>query len=131
MGILVVGAGAVGGYFGGRLAQAGRDVTFLVRPRRAEEIRASGLQIISPHGDATIEPNLITASAIRSAYDIVAALGGADLSLAAPARMRFNRSGVRVSAIGRIPRRKEGPDYRGRLLVDVLYVLRSYAKCAG
>lgn len=71
MRILVVGAGAVGGYFGGRLAEAGRDVTFLVRPRRAEEIRGSGLQIISPHGDATIEPNLITASAIRSAYDII------------------------------------------------------------
>lgn len=71
MRILVVGAGAVGGYFGGRLAEAGRDVTFLVRPRRAEEIRGSGLQIISPHGDSTIEPNLITASAIRSAYDII------------------------------------------------------------
>lgn len=71
MRILVVGAGAVGGYFGGRLAEAGRDVTFLVRPRRAEEIPGGGLQIISPHGDATIEPNLITASAIRSAYDII------------------------------------------------------------
>jgi len=34
MRILIVGAGAVGGYFGGRLAQAGRDVTFLVRPKR-------------------------------------------------------------------------------------------------
>ena len=38
MKILVVGAGAVGGYFGGRLLQAGRDVTFLVRPRRAAEL---------------------------------------------------------------------------------------------
>ncbi|QRN79640.1 MAG: oxidoreductase, partial [Nocardiopsis sp. BM-2018] len=36
MRILVVGAGAVGGYFGGRLVQAGRDVDFLVRPARAE-----------------------------------------------------------------------------------------------
>lgn len=71
MRILVVGAGAVGGYFGGRLAQAGRDVTFLVRPSRAKQIRSSGLQIISPHGDATIEPNLVTASEIQSAYDIV------------------------------------------------------------
>ena len=71
MRILIVGAGAVGGYFGGRLAEAGRDVTFLVRPRRAEQIRASGLRIISPHGDATIRPNLITASDVRSAYDIV------------------------------------------------------------
>jgi 2-dehydropantoate 2-reductase len=71
MKVLVVGAGAVGGYFGGRLAQAGRDVTFLVRRRRAEEIRASGLQIISPHGDATIEPKLVTASDVRSTYDII------------------------------------------------------------
>ena len=38
MRILVVGAGAIGGYFGGRMLQAGRDVTFLVRPRRATEL---------------------------------------------------------------------------------------------
>jgi NADPH-dependent curcumin reductase CurA len=46
MRILIVGAGAVGGYFGGRLAEAGRDVTFLVRPCRAAEIRARGLRIV-------------------------------------------------------------------------------------
>jgi 2-dehydropantoate 2-reductase len=40
MKILVVGAGAVGGYFGGRLVQAGRDITFLVRSKRAEQIEA-------------------------------------------------------------------------------------------
>src|SRR6185437_12314328 len=51
MRILVVGAGAVGGYFGGRLLQAGRDVTFLVRPRRAAELAKHGLMIISPVGD--------------------------------------------------------------------------------
>lgn len=71
MRILVVGAGAVGGYFGGRLAQAGRDVTFLVRSRRAEQIRANGMRIISPHGNATIRPNLVAASDLRPAYDIV------------------------------------------------------------
>lgn len=71
MKILIVGAGAVGGYFGGRLAQAGRDVTFLVLPERVEEIRARGLQIISPHGNATITPKLITASEVRTACDIV------------------------------------------------------------
>jgi 2-dehydropantoate 2-reductase len=38
MRVLVVGAGAIGGYFGGRLLQAGRNVTFLVRPQRAEQI---------------------------------------------------------------------------------------------
>ena len=45
MRVLVVGAGAVGGYFGGRLLQAGRDVTFLVRPRRAEQIRENGFAV--------------------------------------------------------------------------------------
>jgi 2-dehydropantoate 2-reductase len=44
MQILVVGAGAVGGYFGGRLAEAKRDVTFLVRAKRAEEIKAKGFR---------------------------------------------------------------------------------------
>ena len=48
MRILVVGAGAIGGYFGGRLFQAGRDVTFLVRPKRASELANAGLVIKSP-----------------------------------------------------------------------------------
>jgi len=69
--LLVVGAGATGGYFGGRLVQAGRDVTFLVRPRRAEQLRASGLQIVSPHGDVTLEPELVAASEIAGPYDAV------------------------------------------------------------
>jgi len=71
MRILVVGAGATGGYFGGRLAQAGRDVTFLVRPGRAERLRTDGLRIVSPHGDATLTPRLVTAGHIASAYDVV------------------------------------------------------------
>ena len=51
MRILVVGAGAIGGYFGGRLLQAGRDVTFLVRPRRAALLAKHGLSIRSRFGD--------------------------------------------------------------------------------
>jgi 2-dehydropantoate 2-reductase len=66
MRILVVGAGATGGFFGGRLAQIGRDVTFLVRPARAEKLRSSGLQITSPLGDATIHPQLMTAEELRA-----------------------------------------------------------------
>jgi 2-dehydropantoate 2-reductase len=50
MSILIVGAGATGGYYGGRLAQAGRDVTFLVRERRAAQLRERGLRIVSPGG---------------------------------------------------------------------------------
>jgi 2-dehydropantoate 2-reductase len=72
MRILVVGAGAVGGYFGGRLVQAGRDVTFLVLPKRAEQIQAQGLQILSPmHGDFIARPKTITASQIASPYDVI------------------------------------------------------------
>ncbi|MGB6692093.1 MAG: ketopantoate reductase family protein [Terracidiphilus sp.] len=72
MRILVVGAGAVGGYFGGRLVQAGRDVTFLVRQKRAEQIQAQGLQILSPiYGDFIVRPQAITAAAIASPYDVI------------------------------------------------------------
>jgi 2-dehydropantoate 2-reductase len=69
--ILIVGAGAVGGYFGGRLAQAGRDVTFLVRPSRAKQLSHDGLRIISPHGDAVLSPKLISADKIDAPYDII------------------------------------------------------------
>jgi 2-dehydropantoate 2-reductase len=71
MRILVVGAGATGGYFGGRLAQAGRDVTFLVRPARAERLRAEGLQIVSPHGDVTLAPQLLVSGDIAEKFDAV------------------------------------------------------------
>lgn len=71
MKILVVGAGAVGGYFGARLAKAGRDVTFLVRPKRAEQLQRSGLQIISPHGNLTLQPQLVTSKDIHTPYDLI------------------------------------------------------------
>jgi 2-dehydropantoate 2-reductase len=60
--ILVVGAGAVGGYYGGRLAQAGRDVTFLVRERRAADLREHGLRLVSPARTEVIEPIVVTAA---------------------------------------------------------------------
>ena len=71
MRILIVGAGSTGGYFGGRLAEAGREVTFLVRPQRAEQLRAKGLQILSPHGDVTLAPKLVTAGEIAGPFDAV------------------------------------------------------------
>jgi 2-dehydropantoate 2-reductase len=71
MKILVVGAGAVGGYFGARLAQAGRDVTFLVRPARGEQLQKDGLRILSPHGDATLKPTTVTTSEITTPYDLI------------------------------------------------------------
>jgi 2-dehydropantoate 2-reductase len=71
MRILIVGAGAVGGYFGARLAKAGRDVTFLVRALRAEQLRRDGLCVISPHGDVLLTPKLIGAGEIDAPYDLV------------------------------------------------------------
>lgn len=71
MRILIVGAGAVGGYFGARLNEAGRDVTFLVRERRAEKIRREGLRICSPHGDATLYPPTILAKDVSGPYDLI------------------------------------------------------------
>jgi 2-dehydropantoate 2-reductase len=72
MRILVVGAGATGGYFGARLLQAGRDVTFLVRPQRATELASAGLVIRSPHGDATLaNPPTVQAGALKQAFDLV------------------------------------------------------------
>ncbi len=71
MRILIVGVGAVGGYFGGRLTQAGRDVTFLVRPSRAKQLGRDGLRIISPHGDAVLTPKLVSAEEIDTSYDLV------------------------------------------------------------
>ncbi|WP_316206301.1 MULTISPECIES: 2-dehydropantoate 2-reductase [unclassified Bradyrhizobium] len=72
MRILVVGAGAIGGYFGGRLLQAGCDITFLVRPRRAAELASAGLVIRSPAGDVTL-PNPVTVQAdtLKQHFDVV------------------------------------------------------------
>jgi 2-dehydropantoate 2-reductase len=72
MRILVVGAGAVGGYFGGRLLQAGRDVTFLVRARRAGELAKHGLTIRSPLGDFhRPSPPIVSQEALAAPFDLV------------------------------------------------------------
>ena len=72
MRILIVGAGAIGGYFGGRMLQAGRDITFLVRPRRASELAAAGLVIKSPNGDVTLkDPPVVQADTIKDKFDVV------------------------------------------------------------
>jgi len=72
MRILVVGAGATGGYFGGRLLQAGQDVTFLVREKRAQRLAQHGLHIRSALGDADIAaPPTVTAATLREPFDLV------------------------------------------------------------
>src|SRR6202012_1971150 len=70
MRILVVGAGAIGGYFGGRMLAAGRDVTFLVRPRRAAELADAGLGFKSPNGDVTLKnPPTVQADKLTEKFD--------------------------------------------------------------
>lgn len=76
MRVLVLGAGGTGGYFGGRLAQSGADVTFLVRPARAEQLARDGLRIRSPLGDAGLRVATVTADAAgelasRAPFDLV------------------------------------------------------------
>jgi 2-dehydropantoate 2-reductase len=71
MRLLVTGAGATGGYFGGRLAGAGRDVTFLVRPGRAAQLRQNGLDIVSPNGNLSVRPKIVTADELKDSFDVI------------------------------------------------------------
>ena len=71
MKILILGAGAIGGYVGGRLQQAGSDVTFLVRPARQQALQRDGLVIKSKKGDATLKVKTVLGGAEGGPYDIV------------------------------------------------------------
>lgn len=71
MRILVLGAGGIGGYFGGRAAAGGTDVTFLVRPRRAAQIARDGLVIKSPAGDLTTPVRTVLAADLAPGYDAI------------------------------------------------------------
>ena len=71
MKILVVGAGGIGGYFGGRLAEAGADVMFLVREGRARQLAERGLVIKSPEGDAAFPVRTLTAADKGRPFDLI------------------------------------------------------------
>lgn len=71
MKILVVGAGAVGGYFGGRLLEKGEDVTFLVREMRQKQLKEKGLVIDSVHGNLSFTPKTITSSEKSEPFDVI------------------------------------------------------------
>lgn len=72
MRILILGAGAIGGYFGARLLEAKCDVTFVVRPVRQQVLREAGLIVKSPRGDVTIHnPPVVGPQEIRAFYDLV------------------------------------------------------------
>ncbi len=82
MRILVVGAGATGGYFGGLLARAGRDVTFLVRPARAEALRENGLTVSGAAGEWTVKPDVVTPEELPAVAADTEADTGADGAVA-------------------------------------------------
>jgi 2-dehydropantoate 2-reductase len=72
MRILVVGAGGIGGYFGGRLLAAGRDVTFLVREKRAAALAETGLVVRSKLGDLDLAaPPTVIADALKRPFDLI------------------------------------------------------------
>ncbi|MFT4468920.1 ketopantoate reductase family protein [Arthrobacter sulfonylureivorans] len=71
MRILIAGAGATGGSFGARLIEAGRDVTFLVRPRRAGVLARDGLTLDAPDGRRTLQANIVTAIEPGDHYDLL------------------------------------------------------------
>lgn len=71
MNVLMLGAGATGGYFGGRLCEAGRNLTFLVREHRAAQLRGNGLVIRSPQGDLRIRPRVLVSGHVHETFDLV------------------------------------------------------------
>ena len=71
MRILILGAGAVGGYLGARLIEAGADITFLLREMRLNSIRKDGLIIKSELGDVSLKPKYITSERLKPNYDLV------------------------------------------------------------
>lgn len=74
MRILILGAGGIGGYFGGRLIQAGADVSFAVRPRRAAQLATDGLVVESPHGNFSIAPadfERVDSASVQGRWDLI------------------------------------------------------------
>lgn len=71
MRMLVVGAGAIGGYFGGRLLEKGEDVTFLVREKRKQQLEKDGLVIKSAHGDLQVAVKTIMAGEKAEPFDVI------------------------------------------------------------
>ncbi|HET9425568.1 MAG TPA: 2-dehydropantoate 2-reductase [Gemmatimonadaceae bacterium] len=71
MRLLVLGAGGIGGYFGGRMAATGTEVTFLVRPGRRAQLENDGLRILSPLGDLAMPVRTVSAAELKPGYDLV------------------------------------------------------------
>lgn len=97
MHVVVMGAGAVGGYFGGKLAHAGVPVTFLVREARYRQLQAGGLHIASVHGDFSIKPTLaLSVDEIDSPDVVLVALKNYHLEAAIPQIRSLVERGAKV-----------------------------------
>ncbi|MDA8441064.1 MAG: ketopantoate reductase family protein [Peptococcaceae bacterium] len=98
MRIVVIGAGAVGGYFGGRLAEAGLDVTFLVRAPKAAKLRKDGLVIKSPSGDLNLTQVrlAVEAQAIEGCELVLVAVKSYQLNAAMPQIITLANSGAKI-----------------------------------
>jgi 2-dehydropantoate 2-reductase len=94
---VIFGAGAVGGYFGGKLANAGYPVTFLVREKRFEQLKNRHLRVLSFHGDFTITPNLMVNSEDIEQPDLVIlALKNYHLEAALPQLETMVKKGAKI-----------------------------------
>ena len=71
MRVLVLGAGALGGYFGGKLQKSGVDVAFLVRPKRAAQLADRGLVLKAQDGEIRLPAKTVMAGQVDGAYDVV------------------------------------------------------------
>src|SRR6185503_14318124 len=71
MRFLVLGAGAIGGYFGGKLQKGGADVTFLVRPKRAAQLADRGLVLKAQDGEIRVPAKTLLAGQIDGPYDVI------------------------------------------------------------
>lgn len=71
MRFLVLGAGALGGFFGGKLLKGGADVTFLVRPGRATQLQRDGLIVRSHDGEIRTPVKTIQQGQIGGSFDVV------------------------------------------------------------
>ena len=71
MRFLVLGAGALGGYFGAKLIKGGADVTFLVRPARAAQLQYDGLVVKAQDGEIRTQVKTVQRGELQGTYDVV------------------------------------------------------------
>lgn len=100
MNIVIVGAGAVGGYFGGKMLLAGIPVCFFVREKRFHQLKENGLRVRSVHGDFSVRPKLITSTEEAERPDmIIVAVKAHQLESTFPALDVWVSQGVKIVSL--------------------------------